>query len=251
MQTTWDKRSFFSFSRIVEELTRASKDTFEPLFRRLPMMGSVTLPAGPMKGKQVPFPHSLQDGEGLGIIGTANKAKVEAILPKPWKPVVTTEGRAVYSTWKDIERLNYLGQVCQRQWVVFYVEHPDDKKEKPVPVESPVQVLFGQFIGFHFYSYTHQMYTDCETVVEIDRNMYGWDSHLSVHKVERDIPGNMKWNVTSGGKKILEAKVRMPYGASEIPQYIPQLFKYGVPPLSQEPDQVLKLLKKSFHTFHW
>lgn len=213
-------------------------------------MGSVALPAGPMEGTVVPFPHSIQDAEGLGYLGTADASKIEEIMPKPWKPVLTTTGRATWGTWKDVERVNYLGQVCQRQWVAFYAQHPDHSFP---PVEHPFQLLYGQFAGFHYYSYTHYMYTDCETMVQIDRNMYGWDSHLAHHEYNRDIHGHLVWNVTSEGQKIMDADVYMPYGPGEVLQHMGDLRKYGVsgPPLGADSDQFWKFLKQRLQQFMW
>jgi len=246
----WPRRSSLSYTKVVESLTDENKRYSAPLFAQYPLMGSVTIPAGPMEGTHVPFPHSIQDAEGLGYLGTADASKVEAIMPKPWRPVLTVDGRATWGTWKDVERVNYLGQVCQRQWVAFYAQHPDHSFP---PVESPFQLLFGQFAGYHYFSYTHQMYTDCETMVEIDRNMYGWDSHLSEHSYNRDIHGNLVWNVTSGGEKIMDAKVYMPYGPSQLIKYIRDLRHYGVagPPLGQDPDQLWRFLKGRTQQFMW
>lgn len=203
-----------------------------------------------MAGTVVPFPHSIQDAEGLGFLGTADASKIEEIMPKPWKPVLTVDGRATWGVWKDVERINFLGQVCQRQWVAFYAQHPDHSFP---PVESPFQLLYGQFAGYHYYSYTHQMYTDCETMVEIDRNMYGWDSHLAVHNYNRDIHGNLVWNVTSGGEKIMDMNVYMPYGPDQVLQHIGALRHYGVagPPEGADSDQFWKFLKQRLQQFHW
>jgi len=216
------------------------------MFEQSPLIGSATIPAGPMKGKEVPFPHSIQDAEGIGFIGTCDAGEVKKIVPSPFLPVLTKDGRAVWATWKDVERVNFFGKVCQRQWIAFYVTHPD---RTPPPVESPLQLIFGQFTGYLYYSYTEKMYDDCEEVVEIDRNFYGWDSVLAMHSYKRDTRGHLVWNVTSGGERVMDATVDMPYGFGPLSAYLPQLTKWGRMP--GNPKQLHKFLHSRHLDFHW
>merc|ERR1712228_550522 len=91
------------------------------------------------------------------------------------------------------------------------------------PVEHPFQILFGQFTDQMTYvAYTYKMFTDCEVVVQIDRQLYGWDSALATHDYQRDLQGHLDWTVSKkawyGCRKVMNMKVHMPYG-------VPQLFK--------------------------
>jgi len=244
----WEKRADDSPTAALQGYIDENLRYHPSMFNKYPLMGSTTIPAGPMRGKRVPFPHTVQDAEGLGFLGTADAAKVREIVPAPWLPVLTVDGRATWATWKDVERVNMLGQVCQRQWVAFYVQHPDHQFP---PVEHPFQILYGQFAGFHYYSYTHQMYTDCETVVEIDRNLYGWDSHYATHDYTRDIHGNLDWSVTSREGRVMDMHVSMPYGPETILAQMEALQQYGNGDIAHEPEQFLKFVKQRQQQFHW
>merc|ERR1719183_1976183 len=110
-----------------------------------------------------------------------------------------------------------MNKICQRQWIAIYVTHKDRTFQ---PLEHPAQILFGQFTSQHtYYAYNYKMFTDCEDVVQIDRQLYGWDSAWAVHDYRRDLKGHLNWTVSlQSGPKVMDMKVHMPYG-------LPQLFK--------------------------
>lgn len=178
----------------------------------------------------------------------------------PWVPVETVDGRAVWSTWKDVERVNYMNKVCQRQWVAFYVMHKDRILK---PVEHPAQILFGQFTSsYTYYLYNYKMFTDCEDVVQIDRQLYGWDSAFSEHQYKRSVDGHLDWKVKkiSGNSSvpIMDIKVHMPYGVPQLLKAIRPLITYGTAVGSTffgkdvpDPDALEKLLTQDDWGFHW
>merc|ERR1719408_1237636 len=101
-----------------------------------------------------------------------------------------------------------MNKVCQRQWIAFYVMHED--RQFPA-VEHPVQIVFGQFTDESIYfTYNYKMFTDCEVVVQVDRQLYGWDSQWATHDYQRDLKGHLNWTVTrkkrngEAGKKVMD-----------------------------------------------
>jgi len=215
----------------------------------------------------VPFPHSIQDAEGIGIVGTADLAAVRAAVPRPWVPVQTNAVggvlKAVWSTWKDIEHVNYLGEEgrdCQRQWIVFHVMHEDDPRAN-ITIESPIQTLYAQFAGQHIhYLYNWKMYTDCHSdkMVRVDRELYGWDSEPATHEYQRDKKGNLDWTVRDGaGNQLMKLHASMPYGVPNLLQQLPALIKYGTavgnPSTDLVPDRKAfqRFLTRDDLPFHW
>jgi len=227
----------------------------EGLFTISPMIGSRTIK---YKGedKVVPFPHSIQDGETVGIIGTADFAAVRAAVKKPWDPVTTIDGRATWTTWKDIERVNYLNKVCQRQTIAFFVTHKDRTFK---PLEHPVQLILGQVTASHtYYVYNYKMFNDCDDVVQIDRQLNGWDSALAVHNYTRDIQGHLDWKVQrASGEKVMDMRLHMPYGIPQFLKAITPWVTYGTymgQYLGKEipdPNALEKLLTQDDWGFHW
>ena len=169
-----------------------------PLFAEYPLQTGQTISTGP-----VPTPYQTYDGHGLLLGGTADYARIAALLNhEDVQPMRTAARQALMAFWVVDFTAASLGPHHELQ-ISFLVSHGP---AEPV-ADHPLSMLKALFANPAARMFCYRLWNNSATVVAYNRELLGLDSRLSQGAIIRSAGRKEFMFQTAAGQPLVEGAV--------------------------------------------
>lgn len=166
------------------------------IFRANPITGKVKTSLGEM-----PTPYHIYDAHAVYVGGTADLARVKALLQdQQVTPVQTQNGKALMAVWAVDERLASLGPHTELQFSIYVSAQP----MAPVP-DEPLAILKALLANNGILQMCHGLWNNTREVVAYNHEVLGLTPRLNKTEFTR-VGGRVQFSFTDSEDGALLAK---------------------------------------------